>query len=367
MLSIHPAGRCLAFPLAAVLAAPSVALAADLAFVPAALNFNSVALTESKTLTATFKNASALGVNITGVAIAGASAAAFTQTNDCPKPVPAGQGCKFTVTFKPAALSKRTATLTVSTDDPAQAKVNLALSGNLYGALNDTGITQCADAIQNGLKCPVTGFPRQDAEYGRDKTRNNDADGHAGFSFTKLDANGKVLPATATSWKCVRDNVTGLIWEVKPKRDGTKGNQGLHDADDTYTWYSTDSTNNGGFAGYPDESSNRACYGYASGAAKTYCNTEAFAKRVNAVGWCGYKDWRMPTRKELLGLVDLSVGGPAIETGYFPDTSSSSYYWAASPVAYGSYYAWNVSFYEGGSSDGNRYSGYSMRLVRSGQ
>jgi hypothetical protein len=32
--------------------------------------------------------------------------------------------------------------------------------------LNDTGITTCSNDTQNGLPCPVAGFPRQDAEYG---------------------------------------------------------------------------------------------------------------------------------------------------------------------------------------------------------
>ena len=34
-------------------------------------------------------------------------------------------------------------------------------------------------------------------------------------SYAKLDACGNPLLYTATSWVMVRDNVTGLIWEVK--------------------------------------------------------------------------------------------------------------------------------------------------------
>ena len=33
-------------------------------------------------------------------------------------------------------------------------------------------------------------------------------------SFTKLDINGQDLPDMAVSWSMVRDNVTGLIWEL---------------------------------------------------------------------------------------------------------------------------------------------------------
>ena len=76
----------------------------------------------------------------------------------------------------------------------------------------------------------TTDISAQDCSHGRDATHNDDWDGHAGFSFTKLDRNGNPLPAAATSWSCVRDNVTGLTWEVKTN-DG-----GIHDKDNTYWW-----------------------------------------------------------------------------------------------------------------------------------
>jgi len=114
--------------------------------------------------------------------------------------------------------------------------------------LNDTGITTCSNATQNGLPCPVAGFPGQDAEYGTN-----------GFNFTKLDTNGNALPASATNHVCVRDNVTGLTWEVKTN-DG-----GLRDMNKTYTWD----------------------------------NAPSYATAVNAAGLCGFKDWRIPNPKEL--------------------------------------------------------------------
>jgi hypothetical protein len=91
--------------------------------------------------------------------------------------------------------------------------------------LNDTGINTCSNNTKNGLSCPVTGFPGQDAQYGRDKTLNNNANGHAGFSFTKISSTGIALAANARIWNCVQDNVTGLLWEGKTN-DG-----GLHDMD----------------------------------------------------------------------------------------------------------------------------------------
>lgn len=109
-----------------------------------------------------------------------------------------------------------------------------SVRGGLTGRLNDTGITQCADGATNGLTCPVTDYPDQDAQYGRDFEVNDDSDGHAGFSFTKLDEKGNELLANATNWSCVKDNVTGLIWEVKQGGNGMIGDEGLHDGDDRY-------------------------------------------------------------------------------------------------------------------------------------
>jgi len=164
----------------------------------------------------------------------------------------------------------------------------------------------------------------------------------------------------------VRDNVTGLAWEKKPKGDGAIGNQGLHDADDRYTWYSTDSGNNGGSPGYPNEG--KTCFGYIDGQPATYCNTEAYVNRVNAAGWCGFTDWRLPDRFELRGLVDLSIPwpGPTIDTGYFPD-ALGTWYWTSSLYASSEYYAWYVLFGHGVSYYSSRYGDSAVRLVRGGQ
>ena len=248
----------------------------------------------------------------------------------------------------------------------------MPLQANRYPALNDTGITRCGNANQNGLTCPVPDFPRQDAQYGRDKTRNVASNGRAGFNFTKLDSKGKALPASAQNWDCVRDNVTGLVWEKKPKGDGERGNQGLHDADDIYTWYSTDSKNNGGAPGVPN--TGNTCFGYVNGQPATYCNTQAYVQRVNASGWCGFNDWRLPDRFELRGLVDLSIPdpGPTLDIGYFPEFSDARggyySYWASSPIARNySYHAWYVEFKYGLSKYGYRDGSNAVRLVRGGQ
>ncbi|WP_417913186.1 DUF1566 domain-containing protein [Candidatus Electronema sp. TJ] len=239
--------------------------------------------------------------------------------------------------------------------------------------LNDTGITWSGNyASGNNTACIASTTPdgdnvvaAQDCSHGRDVTHNDDSDGHVGFSYTKLDSNGMPLADQSadyatTPWACVKDNVTGLIWEVKTD-DG-----GLHDKDDTYTWYNTNPTTNGGADGSADNGGN-TCYGYDSSNAATFCNTQAYVNRVNAAGWCGASDWRMPTRKELEGLVHRGRYSPTIDISYFPDTTNG-WYWSGSPLAGYSDYGRIVNFGRGLSDFSDRDSGYgAVRLVRGGQ
>jgi hypothetical protein len=220
----------------------------------------------------------------------------------------------------------------------------------IVGKLNDTGITTCANYSQNNLPCPVvTGFMGQDAHYGRDKVFPGNGDGYAGFSFTKMSATGAALPASATSWNCVKDNVTGLMWEIKTD-DG-----GLHDKDNTYSWYEPNNTKNGGLAGYQNGGS---CFGSA-------CDTNAYVKAVNTAGWCGYKDWRMPNKEELYSIVDYGHYNPAINTAYFPKTVSDAF-WSSS-ANFRSFSAWWVRFSSGRTDNFDKAYSTAIRLVRGGQ
>ena len=86
----------------------------------------------------------------------------------------------------------------------------------------DTGVTKCYNEDGNEITCPNPG----EAFYGQDGNYTINPQ-----SYTKLDASGSDLPVTATSWVMVRDNVTGIIWEVKTD-DGS-----IHDKDNTYALY----------------------------------------------------------------------------------------------------------------------------------
>ena len=233
------------------------------------------------------------------------------------------------------------------TIDPVVDDCAITLSFKLPAPLNDTGITRCGNETDNDLDCPQAGFLGQDAEYGRDVTHNDDSDGHAGFSFTKIDANGNALPASATEWSCVKDNLTGLMWEVKTD-DG-----GLRDKDHTYTWYNSDSNTNGGNAGTENGGTCVDTFN---------CDTEKYAASVNAVGLCGHNDWRLPNKEQLRSIVNYATYNPAIDAAYFPNTRSS-YYWTASPDANNSDNAWRVFFY-GGTGYNHKYGNHYVRLLR---
>lgn len=245
-----------------------------------------------------------------------------------------------------ATLGASGATGTIQTDDPT-------------APLNDTGITTCSDASSNALACPQTGFEGQDAESGRDDTANDDSDGHAGFSFTKVCNSGELAgegscPADpsqgsgADNWACNQDNVTGLMWEVKTN-DG-----GLRDTGKGYNWYNSDDATNGGDAGF-DSADN--CL--------VFCDTEDYVGAVNSATLCGYSDWRMPSQGELLSIVDYSTRGPAIDSSWFPNTRAVSY-WSSIPDAGNAVIALAVDFSDGGISHPDKTTGFSVRLVRGG-
>lgn len=191
--------------------------------------------------------------------------------------------------------------------------------------LNDTGVNACATANNTHNSCPNSNYPIQDGDSGRDNSQADDNDGHAGFSFTKISSTGQLLNTDATEWSCVKDNVTGLIWEIKTN------DQGLHDQHWTYSWHEPDNSKNGGGAGLANGGD---C------GATSQCDTLAYIQAVNTVGWCGAHDWRLPTVDELLGLSVLDRINPALDTRYFPNTPNT-WFWSATAAGIKEY-AWYV-------------------------
>jgi len=258
----------------------------------------------------------------------------------------------------------------------------LALSASQAAAqaptrpLNDTGQVTCYNAsAATGTVSPSTpapeapGFEGQDCTHGaamydaRGAMNKVGASSTMGRDYTKIANDGSELAASAPlgpnpgDWACTRDNITGLIWEVKVNNVAH-----LRHSGHTYTWYDTNAAVNGGNAGTPGGT---GCNGTLA-----QCNTTAFRDAVNALTGanrlCGATDWRLPTRAELQSLVDYQAQNPAIDTTWFPNTPATIY-WTGENYVPSASSAWGVSFDNGDLGTNNKGNNRRVRLVRGGQ
>jgi hypothetical protein len=204
----------------------------------------------------------------------------------------------------------------------------------------DSGLTKCYDD-QNEIPCPKPGEPF----YGQagNYTINE-------MSFTKMDNNGNDLPDDAEDWVMVRDNVTGLIWEIKQAKDGVADYENPNDADNKYSWYDTNPANNLGYTG-----------NYNGGK-----NTQAFIEQLNQKQLGGFHAWRMPSLKELASIANLAKTNPAIDVIFFP-ADMSAFYWSSTSPAYNTSHAWGVNCDYGNDNHNAKDSSYYVRAVRGGQ
>lgn len=133
---------------------------------------------------------------------------------------------------------------------------------------------------------------------------------------------------------CVRDNVTGLIWE---------GKTALNDFRDYRRTY----TNLG------DSSSGDA---------------SAYVAQVNAANLCGARNWRLPTADELQTIVNFGVtgSGAALDPDGFIFALTSPGYWTSSPLGRASQSMF-VDFYTGDIGGVSKTSRLGVRLVRGSQ
>lgn len=235
--------------------------------------------------------------------------------------------------------------------------------------LNDTGISLNASNTEN-LVSYQGEFAGQDAQYGYDRM---DASGFSdkagrgenGFDFTRLNSNGDEIDQDTSDWHCVRDNITGLIWENK-----NSINNDLHNVDQRFTWYGL--AENGGFAGHLNAGS--ASCNLDSG----NCNTTEFVDEVNAQGLCGFFDWRLPSHDELLSLVHFGKAvGPLIENEYFPEMGTVNadallWYWTYMSNVdgvneSGAQSVWSIDFNSGVDNFINKATEARVKLVRAGR
>ncbi len=196
-------------------------------------------------------------------------------------------------------------------------------------AITDTGITsdQCYGAGSDALisctsAAAITLNDKQDGMVGRDVTTPNNADGKLGYSYSTVGS----YPLT----DCVKDNVTGLLWEGKP----TTGPR----------------ANTLSFTNLGNNAAN---------------DTSGYVAMVNSAGLCGYTDWRLPTAKELQSIVDYGIAypGPTVDSAWFPNTGNDNY-WTSLPAIVNAGAAWTVDFDGASIVYNSRNTGNYIRLVR---
>jgi len=176
--------------------------------------------------------------------------------------------------------------------------------------LPDTGQTKCYQGVSPWAEIPCAGTG-QDGVYNINP-----------MSFTVIGSNSDM----------VQDNNTGLVWQRQ-------------DDGNSYNWYQA--------AGVYDANYNSS--------SQNVCG---------ALNLGGFGDWRLPSKKELITIVDYSIPypGPTINMTYFPNTKSSDY-WSSTTNASSPDSAWVVDFVVGSVSYYyNKYYGYMyVRCVRGGQ
>ncbi|CAH7373346.1 conserved hypothetical protein [Vibrio chagasii] len=217
---------------------------------------------------------------------------------------------------------------------------------------NDTGYVTYFDGTDYDSVTPPASHPNQDADFGLDVTNGDEhSDGEYGFRYTKLDAHGNRLTPSATDWRCVRDEHTGLYIEakqapialptqsevdtwVKNHKDAPDANpypwdsqsSAWRSASYTYTWYDSDNTTNGGYAGAPNDLLYSAgpissqCAYINDGSGSNYCNTASYIDSLNSRSICGITDWRLPSPVEARSFINFNVGSvPAGAIDFFPN------------------------------------------------
>lgn len=148
--------------------------------------------------------------------------------------------------------------------------------------------------------------------------------------FQETENNIKPRSFTLNDESVLTDDNTGLMWQQQ-------------DDGNTYTWYQA--------SGTYDEMYNPA--------SENVCGNLVVS---------GYSDWRLPTKNELISIVDYAIPflSETIKTTYFPDTKPSGYW---SSTVYDNYpgYAWAVYFNDGGVYSNSKYYDVYVRCVRGGK
>ncbi|KZX01835.1 hypothetical protein JL49_03560 [Pseudoalteromonas luteoviolacea] len=212
-------------------------------------------------------------------------------------------------------------TVTDSANRTGEDEVKVTISKKPLSNLNDSGAGLCFNNTES-ITCGNDDFAGQDADLGRDSVSQliaKEGKGNLAFDFTKLDADGKELNNDATEFSCVRDNITGLVWEVKEASAGTTlPNTSIRNAQNHYTWAVRD----------PDDMddlihSNTVMPNPVPCPHSDHCGIKNLVSAVNEQAgdpYCGGRTWRLPSYSELMSIVDFGrQGAHVLDPEFFPN------------------------------------------------
>ncbi|MFT5878956.1 MAG: hypothetical protein ACI86X_000028 [Moritella sp.] len=334
----------------------------------------------------------------------------------------------------------RSLSLKITAPNGNVATQQFLISGNVY--LNDSGMTAYSDTTDFALTSQAGGdFSLQDAAYGLDviinsgATANNGGDsqdtssqfyknsrdvnindpeykGKAGFRFVKIADNGMPLPANNSNHSCVKDEVTGLTWQVKstynalsnvepdsslPAKYEMTDKQRYQASNFSYPWkasalsgvgpgWQNGIDNNGAFISEDNLLANSHC-GYNSGFTgrdfELYCSTGSYANETNFLKICGKTNWVVPTVEQLRSIInyqkvvdysDIGENKHALDSPFFDCSSKDCViekngqdplYWTSSSVKGAEGLAWCINLQSGHVQTCNKRESHKVLVVSS--
>ncbi|HIB97330.1 MAG TPA: DUF1566 domain-containing protein [Candidatus Thioglobus sp.] len=163
----------------------------------------------------------------------------------------------------------------------------------------------------------------------------------ANAQLFKVSDQGAILNNSSTDQRCILDDKSKLVWEVK------LASKGLQNTINTYTWFD-------GKTGILNGDYSHNCHW------ATECNTKNYVKAVNSIKLCQQINWRLPTEAELKTLMLYGDEDLLINQQFFPNTQLKSY-WSSDQL--NDDIAIDVPFFYGGSKSADKSFDAYVRLV----